>query len=377
MSVLPLVSQLVQLPFFRYFKVNIYCDCPLWPDDSMCMMRACSVCECDDGEVPKPWLAAEQRVPCNAAAQKEAGGCDDTKCAAELDATVDRGLDPGMQQQLLQLKGWRGYNNPWMAEGDEDEEYLYINLLSNPERYTGYQGEHAHRIWSGVYSQGCLQQLDSVEQRILHRLLSGMHASISMHLSAKWLVDEAAGVWGPNLTEFERRLGTPDVKDRVENLYFSFLFVLRAVLKAAPLLERFDYSVGDPGHDSAAGELVRALVRLPGGLPAACPMPFDEARLWRGEEGEAIKAQLQAAFRNITTLMDCVGCEKCKLWGKLQTLGIATALKVLHSSQDALHLERNEVIALINTLERLASSIAYYRDLSTQLAAQQPAWARD
>ena len=26
----PLLSRLVQQPFFRYFKVNLYCDCPLW-----------------------------------------------------------------------------------------------------------------------------------------------------------------------------------------------------------------------------------------------------------------------------------------------------------------------------------------------------------
>lgn len=50
-------------------------------------------------------------------------------------------------------------------------------------------------------------------------------------------------------------------------------------------------------------------------------MPFDEGRLWKGEEGPALLASMQEAFRNITRVMDCVGCEKCKLWGKLQTLG--------------------------------------------------------
>eukprot|EP00955_Chlamydomonas_euryale_P117725 366493-Chlamydomonas_euryale.AAC.4 len=61
------------------------------------------------------------------------------------------------------------------------------------------QGEHAHRIWAGIYSQPCFADLDNTEARVLHRLLSGMHASISMHLSAKWLIDEDAGEWGPNL----------------------------------------------------------------------------------------------------------------------------------------------------------------------------------
>ena len=36
-------------------------------------------------------------------------------------------------------QGWRGINNPWMAGGDDGEDYLYINLLTNPERYTGYK----------------------------------------------------------------------------------------------------------------------------------------------------------------------------------------------------------------------------------------------
>ncbi len=40
------------------------------------------------------------------------------------------------------VQGWRGFNNPWMAEAEGDEEYLYVNLLINPERYTGERLEH-------------------------------------------------------------------------------------------------------------------------------------------------------------------------------------------------------------------------------------------
>ena len=50
-------------------------------------------------------------------------------------------------------------------------------------------------------------------------------------------------------------------------------------------------------------------------------MPFDEGRLWKGRDGDLLKLRLQRTFQNITRVMDCVGCEKCKLWGKLQTLG--------------------------------------------------------
>jgi hypothetical protein len=60
---LPILSDLVRKPFFRYFKVNLYCDCPFWPDDGMCMLRDCSVCECDNNEVPQSWLAADGLKP--------------------------------------------------------------------------------------------------------------------------------------------------------------------------------------------------------------------------------------------------------------------------------------------------------------------------
>ena len=42
----------------------------------------------------------------------------------------------------------------------------------------------------------------------------------------------------------------------------------------------------------------------------------------------------QMTFHNITRIMDCVGCEKCKMWAKLQLLGIATSLKILFSAED-------------------------------------------
>ena len=82
--------------------------------------------------------------------------------------------------------------------------------------------------------------------------------------------------------------------------------------------------------------------------------------------------------------MDCVGCDKCRLWGKVQTTGLATALKVLfeldemalksapvfvdllvsvlrinYPSPQTNHdlLQRSEVVALINTLFRFSESL--------------------
>jgi hypothetical protein len=83
----PILTNLVKTAFFRFFKVNIHCDCPLWPDDSMCMLQACSVCECDPNEVPQPWVAAEERSCAAAAAalSKDEEDCDgrSVQCACK------------------------------------------------------------------------------------------------------------------------------------------------------------------------------------------------------------------------------------------------------------------------------------------------------
>ncbi len=53
------------------------------------------------------------------------------------------------------------------------------------------------------------------------------------------------------------------VRERVENLYFAYLFVLRAALKAGLLLEEIAYDTGFPEEDARTAELVRQLVSPP------------------------------------------------------------------------------------------------------------------
>ncbi len=87
-----------------------------------------------------------------------------------------------------------------------------------------------------------------------------MHSSISAHIAKEYLLDERGGRWGPNLALFQERLGNEGVRERVENLYFAYLFVLRAALKAGPLLKEAAYDTGSPLEDAQTSELVRKLV---------------------------------------------------------------------------------------------------------------------
>lgn len=66
--------------------------------------------------------------------------------------------------------------------------------------------------------------------------------------------------------------------------------------------------------------------------------------------------------------MNCVTCEKCKVWGKLQILGMGTAIKLLLLTEDEIKaqvaqgkpvLNRQELIALINSFYHMAESVEF------------------
>lgn len=40
---------------------------------------------------------------------------------------------------------------------------------------------------------------------------------------------------------------------------------------------------------------------------AACPVPFDEAKLWKGQSGPELKQKIQRQFRNIRYLLKFMG----------------------------------------------------------------------
>lgn len=373
----PILNQLVKTAYFRYFKVNLWCDCSFWPDDGLCAKESCAVCECPPEEIPSAWVSP--------LCSKDSG---DRSGAAQ----VNRTMEPGMSSVLESGPGWQAISNPWFGEEapeiDREEDYFYVNLLTNPEQFTGYEGEHPHRVWSTIYASSCLSsgaEDTCEERRILYRLISGVHASISAHIAADYLLDESTNTWGPNLQVFKERLGTEEVADRIENLYFAYLFVLRAVMKVGPLLESIDYQTGLIEEDTNTANLVSQLVGNPQ-LVNSCPLPFDEGRMWTGDnDSDDLRSELQNAFRNISRVMNCVGCEKCKLWGKLQILGVSTALKVLFEDDEGcspdsttsssngsfharpLQLERNEVIALLNLLQRLSASLETVRVMSQSI----------
>lgn len=57
-------------------------------------------------------------------------------------------------------------------------EGVYVNLLDNPERFTGYAGESARRVWRAIYEENCfnmVSNMDSSNRKISHNPVNNRH----------------------------------------------------------------------------------------------------------------------------------------------------------------------------------------------------------
>lgn len=392
--------------FFAYYRLNLYdqvCPVRAWDDDTgTCGNIACKVDTLEDEkDIPLIWRA------------EELGKLEGPKAA-----------HPGRQLQeergpLKPLQGTLGENvgESCVVEYDdecderdycipEDESATakgdYVSLVENPERFTGYAGRD---VWDAIYRENCFSKDMSsttlpgnsgslglfqaasdlrtviqagspsselffddecLEKRVFHRLISGMHASISTHICNDYL-NQTTGDWGPNLQCYHERLVTHP--ERISNLYFNYAVLLRAVTKLRAYLKNYTFCSGDLAQDTSTK---RKVLRLADSA-AAQPAIFDETTMFQDPIVSVdLKEDFRNRFRNVSRLMDCVGCDKCRLWGKLQTVGYGTALKVLFEYDETKNgenppLRRTELVALVNTLDRVSSSLTALgrlRDLS-------------
>ena len=74
-------------------------------------------------------------------------------------------------------------------------------------------------------------------------------------------------------------------------------------------------------------------------------------------DNPAMLNEFKEKFYKISEILDCVGCDRCKVWGKLQVTGIGTVLKILLTPLDQLKLTKHETVALVNAFGRISTSI--------------------
>ncbi|KAK9469621.1 endoplasmic reticulum Oxidoreductin 1-domain-containing protein [Lipomyces arxii] len=367
----PLLDDIVTTDFFRYYRLDLFGrPCQFWSDEGMCGNRACAVDTIDDEDsLPEIWKS-EYLGELSYGSTYDS---DELEQNADVEESCVQDSDPSAPIIL------RAQPLDYCVPEDESEEAagVYVSLIDNPERYTGYMGAHANMIWQAIYTENCFpedsaQIVDQVassgeslgnvvkerntciEKRVFYKLVSGMHASVSTHLCNEYL-DPETNEWGPNLALFMFKVG--NYPDRIANVYFNYALVAKAVAKLRNYMEDFTFCTNAQGYDA---ETRNKMLRIAIEADKSIPDLVDSKRMFINQP--ELKEEFRTRFVNVSRIMDCTGCDKCRLWGKLQVTGYATALKILFDLPDDkiasdIHLRRMEMVALINTFHRLSKSV--------------------
>ena len=322
----PTLTEQVKTSFFRLYKVNLEKTCPFWAQTKQCKDKnTCGICPCDEKDIPKLWKEEDESI-----FKKSKVNAVDQKWSKFVEPAPKK-ID-------------------WVVGEDIDEDSDYVDLTKNDESYTGYEGSE---IWNIIYEQNCFNKENlCMEERLLNRAISGMHSSVSSHQSYHFK-DFKKETEFINVQEYFRRVG--DYPERIQNLYFSFSILVRALNRATEEIQNTNISTGDFIQDNIAKNLLK---KLTSASQACFYQPFDESKLFKSNENYFIKDQVKQYFQSITSMMNCVECEKCKVYGKMQIEGLGTAFKLLFDDRYNVDsgLRRNELIALINTMKKWSDS---------------------
>lgn len=356
----PALVKLVHAPFFRYFKIDLDKQCKFWNAQHFCATRNCAVEILPTDQYNWSHIPDDLRPLKLGEILRNSSSADDLGVCEDLD----------------------------YSHIDEGHDCVFVNLIDNPERFTGYGGAQSLDVWKAIYSENCfpntnpmsmtpdLEPEQCVEKNLFYRLISGMHASIAVHLSNEYL-DPATETFGPNLKVFMERVGK--FNDRLSNIYFNYALVSQAIVKLSDLTLLASYIDGNNETTSHLRLLENEMED---------PAPYDELLDVIKEELSSetlfeahslfdpatvdpeLKNEFRSRFRNVSAIMDCVGCDRCRMWGKLQTIGYGTALKILFELEDPstahlMKIRRLELVALFNTLDRLSKSIASINNFKT------------
>ncbi|KAJ3887831.1 endoplasmic reticulum Oxidoreductin 1-domain-containing protein [Lentinula edodes] len=335
------LQNLLQLPFFKYLQIDLYRGCPFWEDDATCTESTCSIVNVDESKIPAEWRTkALSKVDPVGENYRELDGCyyrDSDFCFLE---------------------------DPQLGE--------YYDLTTIPERYTGYTGSSPHQIWRAIYEENCFTPRRSdatlqddeeqcLEEKVYNKVISGLHASISTHICLDYL-DQTTGEWGPDVQCYITRVASHP--ERLEYIYFNTVLLLRAISRMTPYLEQYDYFHGtSDAHIDEAKRNLEKVVDI-----AQRVGRFDESQMFTGLAAISLREDFKAHFRNVSRIMDCIECDQCRLWGKVQTAGLATAMKILFELDDNVFsfaanssvetiIQRSELAALFNTANRFSESI--------------------
>ena len=340
----PILDELSKQNFFRYFRVDTSRECPFWIADSQCTSKKnCELaCECPIDKLPKNWIEEDLKI-------------------RENQAFSPIELYDVMKPHANGLDAW--------SFDSVSENATYVDLLADKEQYTGYQGQ---RIWNLIYEENCIRLSQQCgDNNFLFRIISGMHTSVSSHLTEYFVqFKENEEIMSTNEMLYFRKVGKH--REFMENLVFSVQVILKSFIRYIDIIQDFPIDTGDFHEDMKTQKLLQQFCHL---FESGKDETFNEQLIFgRDTDIESQKQAYLQYFRNITRIMDCVDCQKCKVYGKMQILGIGVALRILIKKVD-INLTRNELVAVVNLLRKWVESVEIIERMKIRLNARKKDFA--
>ena len=112
------------------------------------------------------------------------------------------------------------------------------------------------------------------EERLLYRTISGLHTSISTQLSEHYGLTPNKTT--PNLNLFFEKVGNHP--ERIENLYFAYTVLLRAIKRAEGYIKNFTITTGNETSDNLSKALVNEMYQHISNQD--CDYPFKDYELF-------------------------------------------------------------------------------------------------
>ena len=322
----PLLRQIVQKNYFRFYPINLKKNCQFWSDNGQCLLRSCAIESCPTEKLPEVLRETFNSNKLNRLSTVKQAEHHQEQCSP-VDSNSSLGLvNKNLSEEHKQtIENWVKFDdvqseNFCDVDDETSAELEYIDLLINVERYTGYSGISPHKVWSAIYNENCFFLPDSqgyynlkqkrlnadkmcLEGRTFYRLISGLHSSISIHLCSQYFFptlgggySRSDGRWGPNLNEFKHRFDPEKTGGEgptwLRNLYFIYLIELRAIYKARDYFQSQTYFTGNQTDDLLTKRLITDNL-----LKEIEPFSnrFDENFLFKNGD-EQLKVQFKETF---------------------------------------------------------------------------------
>jgi ERO1-like protein alpha len=246
----------------------------------------------------------------------------------------------------------------------------YIDLLSVKESFSNKSSKSGPIVWNEMYKLS--KDNDSVR-----KLLSGLHFSVSTHLSAF------------HTKLFNRFFSHPLLfKKRFKREYKeNFLFLYNIVKLGVANLssnqgevseEAKEFSlklrriITDEMEEKAKISLYQKSTNKKSLLEKDNNVDIEhlsESKISNANEIDEFLESLPKFDSSVIDILNqfpkhvaCLECEKCKLWGTIQVKGLKGAIKSINGH----HLYKNEVIFLINLLRQLSITMIESRRLENK-----------